>query len=388
MNDNNKFTFNLDRPLLKKILIIITYTLILYWGLTRFEVVQRIFSRTMSILTPFIIGFCIAFIINVLLRPMERQWDKLFKKAKAQKFKRPVCLVLSAIIVLGIIFALLFMIIPEFSSTLAMFIEALPANIARTQVWVGEILDSLNEHGIVLPRYEFDMDKLISNITRLASEYGHSIIDKTAGATVTIFSGLVNIVIAFVLSIYMLSQKEALCRQLKKLLYALVPEKKADKAQKEIVFINKTFTSFVTGQLTEALIIGIMCFIGMLIFRIPYAPVVSVLVGFTSLIPIIGAFVGTAIGVFLILLTAPMKALWFVIFIIVLQQIEGNLIYPKVVGKSVGLPGIWVLTAVTIGGNLFGFLGMLLCVPVFSIIYAYVRRFTNNQLDEKNLSIK
>jgi len=294
---------------------------------------------------------------------------------------------LSTIIVLGLVFALLFMIIPEFTTTLASFIEVLPANIERTQKWVSRLTDGLADYGIQMPSYHFDMEQFVKNLTQLLSEYGHSFIDKTAGVTVSIFSGIVNVTIAFVLSIYMLAQKETLCRQLKRLLYAIAPTQKADKLQEEIAFVNKTFTSFVTGQLTEAVIIGVMCFIGMLIFRIPYAPVISVLVGFTSLIPIIGAFVGTAIGAFLILLTAPIKAIWFVIFIIILQQVEGNLIYPRVVGKSVGLPGIWVLTAVTIGGNLFGFVGMLVCVPVFSIIYGYIRRFTNNRLKQKKLQI-
>ena len=170
-----------------------------------------------------------------------------------------------------------------------------------------------------------------------------------------------------------------------KVLNAVMNPEKLDKLLNLLRLANKTFTNFITGQLTEAVIIGALCFIGMTIFRMPYAPAISVLVGFTALIPVFGAFIGTAVGAFLILLVKPIQAVWFVIFIIVLQQFEGNLIYPKVVGKSVGLPGIWVLVAVTVGGNAMGVMGMLISVPLCSVLYAVSREAVNNKLKMKRI---
>ena len=185
--------------------------------------------------------------------------------------------------------------------------------------------------------------------------------------------------LALAFSIYVLAQKETLKRQSKKVLAKLMKPEKMQKLLDMLDLINRTFTNFITGQLTEAVIIGVLCFIGMSIFRMPYAPAISVLVGFTALIPVFGAFIGTAIGAFLILLVKPIQAVWFVVFIIVLQQFEGNLINPKVVGKSVGLPGIWVLVAVTIGGNAMGVVGMLISVPLCSVLYVVARNAVNGK---------
>ena len=194
-----------------------------------------------------------------------------------------------------------------------------------------------------------------------------------------------NFVIAFAFSIYVLAQKETLKRQSLKVLRAVMKPEKLQKLLELLELSNRTFTNFITGQLTEAVIIGALCFVGMTIFGMPYAPAISVLVGFTALIPVFGAFIGTAVGAFLILLVKPIQALWFIVFIIVLQQFEGNLIYPKVVGKSVGLPGIWVLVAVTVGGSAMGVMGMLISVPVCSILYTVSRQAVNDRLKIKNI---
>ena len=207
----------------------------------------------------------------------------------------------------------------------------------------------------------------------------------TASVAGSIVTAVMNFVIAFAFSIYILAQKETLKRQSMKVLTAVMKPEKLDKLLNLLRLANKTFTNFITGQLTEAVIIGVLCFIGMTIFRMPYAPAISVLVGFTALIPVFGAFIGTAVGAFLILLVKPIQAVWFVIFIIVLQQFEGNLIYPKVVGKSVGLPGIWVLVAVTVGGNAMGVMGMLISVPLCSVLYAVSREAVNNKLKMKRI---
>ena len=189
----------------------------------------------------------------------------------------------------------------------------------------------------------------------------------------------------FVFAFYLLAQKEKLGRQVKKASNAILKPKPAQNLTNVTKLTNSVFTKFITGQFTDACIIGVLCFIGMLIFRMPYAAIISVLIGFTALIPIFGAFIGAGVGAFLILLESPVKAFWFIVFIIILQQIEGNLIYPKVVGKSVGLPGIWVLVAVTVGGSLAGVLGMLFSVPVSTVLYVLFKEFVNNKTKEQAL---
>lgn len=387
----NVVSFRLSTTTLKRLLIIITYTFVLYWGINHFDIITSTMQKIMSVLSPFLIGFCLAFIINVLMRPMESLWDKALHAKSFKKiypFKRAVCLITSTVLVFGIVFAALFMIIPEFRITLTTFIDTLPNNIRNTQTWINDIIDSLKQHGIQMPHIEINMDETGAALKQYISEYGSNFVDKTMQLTTSIFGALFNLFLSFVLSLYMLAQKEQLGRQFKKFLYAKFKKATADKLIQLVHTSDKTFTSFVTGQLTEAVIIGVLCFVGMLILRIPYASVISTLVGITALVPVFGAFMGTAIGALLILLTSPMKALWFIIFIIILQQLEGNLIYPRVVGKSVGLPGIWVLTAVTIGGGLFGFFGMLICVPVASIIYTYTRKHINEELKEKGIEIE
>ena len=207
----------------------------------------------------------------------------------------------------------------------------------------------------------------------------------TFNVTASIVSVVVDIVLGVAFSLYVLAQKETLGRQFKKIIYALFNQQKADRLLDLTRLTDGVFTKFVTGQLTEAVIIGVLCFIGMLIFRMPYALVISVLVGFTALIPIFGALFGTAVGAFLILLESPVKAFWFVIFIIILQQLEGNLIYPRVVGKSVGLPGIWVLVAVTVGGSAMGIGGMLFAVPVATVLYVIFKEYIQKKYKEKDI---
>ena len=219
----------------------------------------------------------------------------------------------------------------------------------------------------------------MEKIASLINDRGSGIITVTWGATTSLLSGVVNVLLAFVFAMYLLAQKEAVCTHLKRLVTTVLPRQKAQRVLYIAKLSNQTFTNFISGQTIEAVIIGVLCFIGMLIFKMPYAGVVSVIVGATALVPVFGAWLGGGFGAFLILLTEPVKALWFIVFIVVLQQLEGNLIYPKVVGKSVGLPGILVLMAVTIGGGAFGVLGMLLCVPVCAVLYSLYCEFLHKK---------
>lgn len=382
-SSSGSITFNFTKKTLKLIAAFAVLIILLYWGLNNTEKVSSILNGFFAVIKPFIIGFCIAFVINVLMRPLEKLWSRIFKKDSCtlKKMKRPICLILSTLIMIGIVFALLFMVIPEFKNTFNTFAKSVPQYIEKIEGWITLLVNFFEVHGITLPELSFDAKKIMDVLSSAINDSG--IVDKTLNITGSIVSGIVNLVVAFAFSFYLLAQKEKLSESSKKCLFAFFKESKVNRFLSIVELADQTFTNFVTGQLLEAVIIGVLCFIGMLIFRMPYAAVISVLVGSTALIPVFGAFIGTAIGAFLILFVSPMKAIWFVVFIIVLQQLEGNLIYPKVVGKSVGLPGIWVLTAVTIGGSLFGVIGILVSVPLCSVFYTLFGQFVANRLKNK-----
>ena len=368
----------------KRILGIITFGLLLYWGLLHPSQAGAILSGMYALFAPFVLGFAIAFIVNVPLRLLEGQWDQHMKSPKG---KRPVCLVASLIIVAGIIFALFFIVVPALTESFANLTAQLPQYVRHLESLYFSLMELMAQHNIVLPTLDLDLEKIYSTVLNFFTNYGQALMDTTIGVTTSIVSVIVNFVLAFVFSLYLLAQKELFMHQGRKVVNALLPQRWAKNTLGIATLTNKTFANFVTGQLTEAVILGSLCFIGMTIFRFPYAAVVSVLIGFCALIPIFGAIIGAVIGAFLILLVAPMKALWFLVFLIVLQQLEGNLIYPRVVGKSVGLPGIWVLAAVTIGGNAFGLVGMLVGVPVCSVLYTLFREFVNYRLEQKNITL-
>lgn len=366
----------LSKKTVKRILLIITFTVLLIWAIYNHKLLLKYIGELYSLISPFVIGLCIAYVVNVIMRPIERLWMKLLSKCKGkwvEKMKRPICLLLSILLVIGIILAVVFIIMPELSDSVSSLVSMVPSYVSEVESWWEALALRLDKYGVGLPQFSFDTDKFI----QILKDGGTAVLNTTLSATTSIVTAVINIVLALAFSIYVLAQKETLKRQSKKVLAKLMKPEKMQKLLDMLDLINRTFTNFITGQLTEAVIIGALCFIGMSIFRMPYAPAISVLVGFTALIPVFGAFIGTAIGAFLILLVKPIQAVWFVVFIIVLQQFEGNLIYPKVVGKSVSLPGIWVLVAVTIGGNAMGVVGMLISVPLCSVLYVVARNAVN-----------
>ena len=379
-----------NKKFLKYVLLVITFTFFLFWVATNADKAFGAVEKVVTLFSPFLVGLCLAFIINTLLVPFEKIWDKIPSKkggkAKA-KLKRPVCLILSTLIVIGAVFAIIFMLIPELINTFSSLVKMLPDVAKKLEGWWIDLRVWLEHYNIVLPALDFDTSKVLDTVNTFISNYGEKFINTTFHITTTIVTFVVNLVLAIVFSIYLLSQKETIGRQAKKVLFAVFRNDKVEKLLSVASLSNQSFSKFVAGQLLEAVIIGALCFIGMLIFRMPYAGVISVLVGFTALIPVFGAFIGTAVGAFLILLVNPMKALWFVVFIIVLQQVEGNFIYPKVVGKSVGLPGIWVLVAVTIGGGAFGIPGMLFGVPVCSVVYVLLKEFVAKRTGKEVVSV-
>jgi len=384
-SNGGRLVFEFNKNTLKYIAGLAALIILFAWIINNTDKVSGVFSLISSVISPFVTGFCFAFVINVLLRPTEKIFDKIFGKCdekKRAKIRRPVCLVLSTVIIIGLLFALVFMIIPEFINALQSLIKSVPQYVAQVEIWAHKLIAFAESHGVTLPELSFNSGKILDTLKNFINSSG--IVDKTIDFTGSIVTGIVNLIIAIAFSLYLLAQKERLSAQIKKFLQAFLPKKNSvDRLANLVEIADRTFTSFITGQLTEAVIIGVLCFIGMLIFKMPYAAVISVLVGFTALIPVFGAFIGTALGALLIVFDNPMKALWFVVFIVVLQQLEGNLIYPKVVGKSVGLPGIWVLVAVSIGGTAFGIPGILLSVPLCSVVYNLTAYLVKVRLKKK-----
>ncbi len=386
-------SMDLSKANIKKILGIITFTIILYTIMANLSVVGTGFSFVFSLFTPLIVGLGIAFILNVIMRLVEgflRDKTENIEinpkpSSRIEKLIRPISLLLSIGLVVGLIWILLFLIVPEFKNTLENVTKEFPAFMEKAQAWLEKIIALLPFKINAISPEDMNWEKVGQWISKFFSRGSSALFSTTIGITSSIFSALLNFVLGLVFAIYILLQKEKLGLHFKKLLYAYLPEDKVDEMIDVASLSNNIFSSFVTGQFLEGIIIGVLCFIGMLILRLPYALVVSALVGFTALIPVFGAFIGMFVGIFLILMVSPIKALWFVIFFFVLQQIEGNLIYPKVVGESIGLPGIWVLAAVTIGGSAFGILGMLIGVPLTSVVYSLLRKSVNKRLAKKGI---
>ena len=231
-----------------------------------------------------------------------------------------------------------------------------------------------------------DWAQIVSNVASIAGNSLTTIFNGLISAVGSVAGAVVDAVIALVFAIYCLCRKEILARQCRRLLYSLVPERISDQVVRILRMTNSTFSNFISGQCLEAVILGGLFAIAMAIFKMPYIPLVSVLVSVTALVPVVGAFVGCILGAFFILVSNPLQAVWFVVMFLVLQQIENNVIYPRVVGTSIGLPGMWVLVAVTIGGDLMGVGGMLMMIPVASVLYALLREFTDKRLAERNIA--
>ena len=403
----------------KMLLTVIVFTSLVVWGLIHLQDIGGFFAKIFVILSPVLAGLCLAFVINELLRPMETLWNRIAKilarlrqkraerkalaeeypdavdtvalpqkKARrgtkiAEKLRRPISLTICYILVIGIVAAVILIVIPELKNTVALIGESLPAYGAQIEKWIADVTALCERHDITLPEPHINFTEIGQKVVSYLTSTENSVIARTLNATTSIVNGIVNGCLALVFSIYVLAQKEAIGRHTDRILYALLPEKIYARITSLAHLTARTFSNVITGQLIEAVIIGALCFIGMTIFRMPYAAPIAVLVGSTALIPVFGAFIGTAIGAFLILFNSPIKALWFVVFIIVLQQLEGNLIYPRVVGQSVGLPGIWVLFAVTVGGSAFGFVGMLISVPVCSVLYTLCDTYIRCRLRDK-----
>ena len=361
----------------KDIIKLILFTVIIIFAFIYIKTIGSFLAYLINIFMPFIIGIFIAFILNVLL---------LFKKLNNKnyktwsKLKRPVSVIITFIIIITIIVFILGLLIPQLQNTVSLFTK----NFDTYKEQTIEILNNFGINSESINNYSTSINNLKNEITSYINNNRNEIMQITIGVASSFLGSITSIIIGIVFAIYILLKKEDLSRQFKKILKAYLPEKYERRIEEIANLSNITFGNFISGQCLEALIIGLLCFIGMLILQIPYASTISVLVGFTALIPVFGAFIGTFIGAFLIFMVEPFKALIFIIFIIILQQLEGNIIYPKVVGKSVGLPSIWVMVAVTIGASIYGVLGMILSVPLCSILYSIIKTDVNLKIEEKN----
>ncbi|MBE5961783.1 MAG: AI-2E family transporter [Lachnospiraceae bacterium] len=382
----------LNKKNTQKILLIITFTIVLLVGLFNISSVIAGVKGILSILSPFILGGCIAFILNSPMRCIERNLFGRRKDGKKSKFARPLSIVLTILFVLGIVFIVLFIIVPELGNTFAILGNNIAAFVPKVEGWATDLSKKYPEIQSYVGDLELDWARISSEAVTFVKNFMNGFLSSTVGflnSTIgvvsSIVSGITRFLIGFVFSIYVLARKENLGRQGKQILYATLKEKRAERIIGILALSERTFSNFLSGQCVEAVILGAMFFVAMTILRFPYALLVGVLIAFTALIPIFGAFVGCVVATFLILMVNPIQALWFIVLFNVLQQIEGNLIYPHVVGGSVGLPSIWVLFAVTVGGNLMGVVGMLVFIPLCSVIYTIIRSLVYKGLEQRNI---
>jgi predicted PurR-regulated permease PerM len=375
---------DLNKKNMKNIMLLIVFAVLFYVGVQRIESVAAGFSFVVSIVFPFLLGAAMAFILNVPMSFMEK---RLFSKTKgkAKKLKRPICLVLAILFVVAILWIVLLVVIPEVASTVASLSVNIEAALIKLQRWTMDIFEDNKQIEVWIASLQFDWDGIIHTAFGFLKNGAGNVLNSTMTVAKTVINSVMNFCVAFVFACYILLQKEKLAVQIRKILYAFFSKKVVTKVLDIASLSYKTFANFVTGQCCEAVILGTMFFISMSILRFPYALLVGVLIAFTALIPIFGAFIGCFLGTFLILVADPMKAIAFVILFLVLQQVEGNLIYPHVVGGSVGLPSIWVLVAVTVGGSLMGIVGMLVFIPICSVLYALFREMVYKRLKERGI---
>ena len=339
----------------------------------------------LRILAPFLLGGAIAFVLNVPMRAIERH---LFPHSrKGRSLRRPLALVLTLVAVLGVLTLATSVIGPGVADAVMTIVRQVPAALDRCREQLETLAsylplleESLTELELKLPWNDW-----YAAAVEFAKNLGTGLVSSGSGLIGGVVSGVSTFVIGLIFSFYLLMQKEKLSRQVRQILYALLPLRWADRTLEVLRLTNRTFSSFLSGQCLEAVILGTLFVVSMTLFRLPYALLVGVLISLTALIPIVGAFIGCGVGALLIAVTDPWKALFFIVLFLVLQQIEGNLIYPHVVGSSVGLPSIWVLAAVTLGGKLMGILGMLFFIPLCSVLYALFRSFVKDRLAEKHV---
>ena len=378
----------LDKENTKQILKIVVIAIILFMALLNIQTVWNGIKYFLDIISPFIWGLAIAFVLNIFMTIYEKDITikgtknkKIKGKSKNSKARRGLSIFLAIVTIIAVITLILILIIPQFFEVIKNLISNIPNFLEDTKNFAIDMTIRFPEVNNFIQSIQIDTDMLKENLMDISKD----VLDITIAQASNLISTIFNFIVAIVFAVYILANKESLKLQAKKFIYARIDKEKADYVLKVCRLARDSFRSFLTGQAKEAVILGSLCAIGMFVLGIPYAGPIGALTAITAFIPIVGAFISGFIGAVLIVAVEPIKAFIFIIFIIVLQQVEGNLIYPHVVGKNIGLPSIWVLVAITIGGSLFGIMGMIVGLPVVSIIYAIVSEDTNKKLKEKNL---
>ena len=405
----------LDKQTIKKIIGLISFAILLSWGLKNTEFIKSLIALALGLLQPFLIGGVIAFVVNVPMRALENTcFIKPYQKrlaaqaaakptgkgaAKAPdkvpfwyRAKRPLSLILSLLLVLGVIGVGTLIVVPETVSSFSSIVNNLRNFPLMLNQWLEELMNWMPQAAVWLEELNLNLDltsidwrEIITQVVNFLQNGAGNVLNTTFTVASGIFNGIVTGFLAIVFSFYLLMNKEKLGSQTKQLLYALLKEPHADYLVRVGQMTNRTFSKFLSGQCVEAVILATLFFVSMSILLFPYAMIISTLIAFTALIPVFGAFIGCVVGAFLILLVDPVRAFWFVVLFLFLQQFEGNIIYPRVVGSSVGLPSMWVLVAVTLGGSMMGVLGMLVYIPMFSVLYRLIREAVSNRLETKQI---
>lgn len=375
----------LSKQTKKHLIQILTFGILLYCGIEHFDVVILVFRFILGIFKPFLVGCVIAFILNA---PMKKIEKNLFaRNRKLERFRRPAAYILTLVAVLVVIVLALVVIIPELGNTVSMLVSQIPTAFNAISDWINDMLQQYPVLEPAIGNLDIDWSSVSSSAVKFVQSVASDLVSSGVGFFSSIVNGIATFVIAFTFSTYILFQKEKLQKQTKQVLYALLPRKTTDKIIEVASLSNQIFSSFLSGQCLEAIILGTLFVISMTIFRMPYAMLTGIVIALTALIPVFGAFVGCVVGMLLIVMVNPIQAFWFLVLFLVLQQLEGNLIYPHVVGGSVGLPSIWVLAAVTIGVNLFGFAGILFFIPLCSVLYALFRKFVKERLKKRGIKV-
>ncbi len=379
--------FEVNKKTLRNVFIGVVACIFLYWLLHETDRVQGLLAIISGVLSPFVLGASIAFVINVPMRAIEGG----LKGIKKNGLRRLLAVFLTFVAFLLVLAGVFWLLIPQLAQTVQSLLPKLYDFALRLETWFYEFL---NDNPDLLKWFtentdlgNLDWSALLQNFVKMLGDSVSTILSGAFSAIGKVAGALVDLVIAIIFAFYCLFQKETLARQGRKLLYAFFPERFSDGAVRILRLANSTFSNFLSGQCVEVCILGCLFAVSMAIFRMPYIPLVSVLVAVTAFIPVVGAWVGCIFGTFFILVDDPMLAVWFVVMFVVLQQIENNLIYPRVVGTSIGLSGMWVLLAVAIGGELMGAAGMFLMIPVTSVIYTLLREITNKRLGKRSISL-
>lgn len=371
---------------MKKWIVLVLIGVLAFWGLNNLELIFDVLENIYRVFSPFILGFVLAYILNIPMMKVE----KLLKKAIPDKYEdkyggaiRLVSIILSILLLVLIIAFVGFLLIPELIENIESLMNNIPAFIEGGKDWVINLLDKY-------PDVQREIEVMFAesgNVSGIVSSIFTYIINGIVGFVSGFVGGFVYIFTGIIFAIYMLCQKEYLVDGIKRLVYAFADKRKANKIMDISKLTNKTFSKFISGQCVEAVILGTIMFVVCLLGRFPYALIIGVLTALTALIPIFGAFIACGVGAVLIAITNPLQALIFIAVFVIIQQIEGNVIYPKVVGKSVGLSPLWTLLAITVGGNLFGVVGMIIGLPLASVVYAIGKESIKKKLDRKDIEI-